>query len=179
MKKTGVCFLLFLISCLSYAQTEDYGLSREDLNLLMGQFMEPRGSYDRSVWVEMSFSWGKRHGVNTNALNIIIDYNKSIAGKLGSEYEQYLTLNATATHYIIRRIEKTREGQFLLYLIYIDYKNVPKEAGAIKITFLDSQHLLIDNSLFAATSWEFRGILWRVAGIGEKIILSDLPDAKL
>jgi hypothetical protein len=179
MKKQVFWCLFVLTSYLSYAQGEDYGLSKEDLNLLMGQFMEPRGSYDRSIWGDMTFSWGKQRGVNDNGLHIVIDHDKRIALRLGPKYEQYLTINETGTPFVIRRIEKINEGQFLLYLIYVS--DPPKEAGVIKITFFDSQHLLIDNSLLVASALGFRGILWKVAGPGQRkrTIFPDLPDAEL
>ena len=176
--KVLLVFLLFAsFKFFLFAQNEKYGLTNNELNLIMGQFLEPRNSYDPTIWRDILFSWGMQRGVNNNTLSFTIDYNINISRSLGKNYEGYLTLNNTAEPYVIINIEKINTKQFLLYLIFVG-NGSPKNAGIIKMTFLDDQHLLIDNSLFLASSFEYRGILWRCAGPtkNQKLIFPDLPE---
>jgi hypothetical protein len=158
-----VCFIVFICGNV-FSQNYNYGLSKDDINLLLGQYI-PSVEIYKYQWYEQNFSWGKQIATGSNAAIINIDYSKSSARRLGQKYENYLLIDDTSVPFVITKIEKISTNKFVLTLVLIvNLNEPPKEAGQITITFLDNIHLVIDNTNCPVSGCFNYMILWKCAG---------------
>jgi hypothetical protein len=160
------------------AQPKDYGLSHEDLQLLLGVLAPSSGG--KTSWGIHEFSWGKQKSIGGDGITIRIDYDNYITKRLGQKYENYLTLH-DGWPFVITEIKKLKPGQFALQLVSVENTphDKPKDAGIITLTYLDNMHALLDSSNSAFPGLEYRGLLWKCAGPTIKEKSANLPDAKL
>jgi hypothetical protein len=96
-------FSLVFVSSNIFAQRKNYGLSSNDLQMLMGSYME--GDCSTKMWGEETFSWGEQlTGINNG---LIIDYSRYLErNKL--EYADCLTISI-GSFFAITEIKKIDE----------------------------------------------------------------------
>lgn len=180
MKK--ILFIIFLLFvCLNlFSQNYNYGLTQNDLNLLLGQYV-PNAETSKYNWVLQFFSWGRQTAISINGDVILIDYNNNMAERLGSEYKGYLILSEPGVAFLISNIEKLADNKFVLSLVSLANlgSRPPKYAGQITITFLDNIHIVIDTTDFLLNGFNYM-ILWKSAGptvtVKNKMNYLQLPD---
>jgi hypothetical protein len=180
-KRILLIVLAFCFTSVVFTQQYNYGLNDEDIKLLLGVLVEQsEGQY---IWSSHTFSWGHQKTVGGNAITITIDYNKSIACLWGLKYENYLTIVDTGIAYVIKNVTKVASGKYLMHLIFVGNspRSKPKDAGILTVTYLDAQHVLIDNVDLLLSSFNLPGMLWKCSGptVREKFSAPDLPDAEL
>jgi hypothetical protein len=181
--------MILVCSCLSvYSQNLNYGLSQQDLNLLLGQFL-PSSNISGYRWIENTYSWGKQKSVDTNGDVIFIDYYSDFfkndpsrqTSRIGQKYKNCLIINTSSINFLISKIEKIMPNKYVLTLVLIENQNNPKNAGQITITFLDDIHIVIDNTNCLVNLFNHL-VLWKSAGptitVNNKKPVPNLPDFK-
>ena len=166
MKKIFIiCFLLFFSVSL-FSQGHTYGLSQDDLNLLLGQFVPNiENARTRYRWVERSFSWGRQPAIDTNGDMVRVDYSTRFTSRLGIEYENHLVFFNSGLIFLIQNIEKKSTDTFIL-----SFNAAPqhgdlniKDVGQIVITFLDDRHMIVRNINYIY-GFPFGRQWWKSAG---------------
>lgn len=180
MKKVIFVYFLMINSMFVFSQNHTYGLSQSDLNLVLGQFV-PSVEIWRYRWIEESFSWGRQTAVSVDTEDdaIKIDYYASAASSFGKKYEKHLMISNTGFLFLVTNIEKTAANKFTLTLITRQYSSI-KYVGQITLTFLDGNHIVIDNTNCLINGWFDYMILWKSAGptitVNNKKDFRELPD---
>jgi len=142
-----ICFFMYASMNL-FAQNYDYGLSQDDLNLLLGFFVPDIETKKQSVSREWFFSWGKQNVIDNNNGFVIIDYNTNVNLKFDKKYEKHLLINESGFKFIITNIEKISMNKFKLSIVLIQSHELygSESSGYIIITFSDTVHAVIDNT---------------------------------
>jgi len=166
MKKIFIIFFMICTGMNLFSQNYDYGLSQDDLNLLLG-FYVPDIENLKKRGREWSFSWGNQTVIETNTDSVQIDYNASVRwDKIDKKYENHLLIRDSGyMNFIITDIEKLSANKFKLSIFSMQYYQIwgLKDEGYIIITFLDNVHASIDTA--NCTKGFFRyGVLWKCAG---------------
>jgi hypothetical protein len=170
MKKIFIiCFLLFFSVSL-FSQGYNYGLSQDDLNLLLGDYV-PNIENARTIyrWGEASFSWGRQNRVIYNGDSFKIDYYSVQSSLFGIEYKNHLVFFNSGLLHLIRNIEKHSINIFILSLAGLYRVNDNsrifgiRDIGQIMITFLDDRHVVIDNVNYT-DRFPFGRQWWKSAG---------------
>jgi hypothetical protein len=178
MKKILFVYLFWCLGYSLFTQNLDYGLSQQDLNLLLGQFLPNAGTSGR--WVDYTFSWGRQRVVDTNGSVIQMDYYPNIASRSGVKYEKYLMIIDSELPFLITKIDKVGSTKFVLSLVLVANPGSPKDAGQITITFLDNIHIVIDNTQCPVEGCFNYVMLWKSAGptvtVRSKKGFLELPD---
>lgn len=180
MKKFLVICFFALLSCNLYSQNYNYGLSQQDLNLLLGQYV-PSGIFIGNRLSEQSFSWGKQEAVSGNDDMIYIDYEKVSASSFGKKYENHLVIYGRGLGFLIVRIEKIAANKFKLSLVS-RYSSTLKDMGYIIITYLDDIHIVVDDTNCSVWWINIQTVYWKSAGptvtARNKKAQDELPDYK-
>ena len=162
MKKSlFICFFI-CINMNLFAQNYDYGLSQNDINLLLGYFVPNIQALKRNGREE-SFSWGKQIAIDTNGDFVLIDYNN--VWNLG-EYNKHLLINDSGFQFLITEIEKVSTNKFKLSVSSIQDFRIWgfEDEGYIIITFLDNTHITIDKTNFKMGLFDYKVVLLKTAG---------------
>ena len=180
MKKILIIYYFLFVGLNLFSQNYNYGLSQEDLNLILGQYVMSAETH-RYEWVAQSFSWGRQTAILlANGIVVKIDYSNDFAARLGEEFRGYLVLTDSSLPFLISNIEKLADNRFLLSLILMANPNdALKNAGQITITYLDNIHIVIDNTNLLVNSLNYM-VLWKSAGptitVRNKRNFLELPD---
>jgi hypothetical protein len=159
-----ICFFI-CINMNLFAQNYDYGLSQNDINLLLGYFVPNIQALKRNGR-EWSFSWGKQIAIDTNGDFVMIDYNTSVKWNLG-EYNKHLLINDSGRlYFLITNIEKVSTNKFKLSVSSTQYFQTMgfEDEGYIIITFLDNTHITIDKTNFKMGLFNYKVVLLKTVG---------------
>jgi hypothetical protein len=170
MKKIFIIYFLMYTSMNLFSQNYDYGLSQDDLNLLLGYFvpdieaLKQRGS-------DWSFSWGKQTVIDTDGDFVIIDYEVDVNWKIDKKYERYLVINDSGFNLLITNIEKLSANKFKLSIFSMQYGEEQyreiwglRDEGYIIITFLNNTHTTIEKTNSIMGLFNYKEILLKTAG---------------
>jgi len=160
-----------------FAQNYDYGLSQDDLNLLLGYFV-PDIEAKKHRSREWFFSWGKQTVIDNNNGFVIIDYNTNVNFKYDKKYEKHLLINDTGFQFIITNIEKVSTNKFKLLFVLVQSHEVDgiENSGYIIITFSDTVHAIIDNTNCSKMFFDYN-MLCKTAGPSKCQLIKN--DAKI
>ena len=151
MKKLLITFLFLLVSETIFSENYTYGLSQDDINLLLGLFIPKvdTGMYD---FVTQTFSWGTQTFKFDRRFQltdrVTIDYSPRAAIRYGKNYERHLIIDDDGSGFLVTKIEKIAANIFELSLIRSSpfWLTGKREAGSITITVLDNYYIIIDNT---------------------------------
>jgi len=163
MKKSlFICFFI-CINMNLFAQNYDYGLSQNDINLLLGFFV-PNIEILKRPGREWSFSWGKQTVIMTNDNFVKIDYNTFET--IDKKYEKHLLINESGMYFLITNIEKVSTNKFKISISSMQYFQTMgfKDEGYIIITFLDSTHITIEKTNPIMGFVNYKVVLLKTAG---------------
>jgi len=146
-----------------FAQNYDYGLSQDDLNLLLGYFV-PNIKALKQNGREWSFSWGKQTVIDTNGNFVLIDYNG--VWNLGEYNKHLLIYDSGIMYFLITEIEKVSTNKFKLSVSSMQNFRIWdfEDQGYIIITFLDNTHITIDGTNCKMGLFNYKVVLLKTAG---------------
>ena len=157
-----------------FSQGFDYGLSQEDLNMVMGQFVDPE-YIPGARWFPHDFSWGRQPYIGSQSGMRVIDYDRSFSASFDKEYENHLIYVYDGVHYLIKDIEKISDNIFIL--LRLDNWGQINDNGEwvpgvneiqMKMGFYDNRRVMVDNNVDNAQDFadkaEWFAEWWKSAG---------------
>ena len=165
MKKLLIVFLFLLINETAFSQENAYGLSQNDLNLLLGVFL-PITERERHIPITRYFPWGRQiyyvYHHNQDQVHIFFA-PKWFVERFGRGYERHLMISDFGIVFLITRIDKLTETEFKLELNLVQIHET-QNFGSITITFLNNYYAIFDATNFkSAGSFQY-GKMQKVAG---------------
>lgn len=165
MKKVYLLIFTLCVNGSLFSQDNVYGLTEEDLNLLLGHFTEGCENVTQH-WVKESFSWGVQYVVYYHD-SIRIDFEDRLGRSTDSlsdgVYENYLMIYDSGLIFLITGIEKIDTNTFILTIASRRFQPefYLENFRQITIVFLDDLHI---NIYVPYISGEHPRNMWKSAG---------------